>query len=130
MLRLDILGILVTLFLLGPRNWRWSLGAVAVAKLTTVLMMVVWQVDLTVYTMGGLFTQMELAGGRLTTLILGLVGPFACYAVARMTVRYPMGEAGWLRQSLPWSTLEHPMAATFAKYAMLSAAFSIFRALN
>ena len=130
MLRLDFLGILVSVFLLGPKNWRWSLWAAAVAKITTVLILVLWRVDLAAYTMGGLFTEVDMVGGRLPTFVLGLMGPFVCYGVARMTVRHPMGKAGWLKQILPWSELDHPMAATFAKYAMLAAIFNIITAFS
>ncbi|HBS92686.1 MAG TPA: hypothetical protein DEA85_01600, partial [Firmicutes bacterium] len=82
-LRLDILGILLSLFFLGPRNWRWSLAAAGVALAATLLFLVVWRADLTAYTMGGLFTQVELGGSRFSALLAGLPGPFACYAVAK-----------------------------------------------
>lgn len=82
---------------------------------------------MTAYTMGGLFAQVDLDGGRLTRLIIGSTGPFACYAVARLCSRRPMGEHGWLKQILPWSELENPMAGTFAKYALLAAIFNILK---
>jgi len=130
LLKLDFLGILFSLFLLGPRHWRWSLAAVAVAITATVLILIIWRVELTAYTMGGLFTQVELTGGRLSTLLLGLSGPFACYTVARFMDRRPMGESGWLKQILPWSELENPIAGTFAKYALLTAIFSVIKAFS
>ena len=129
MLRLDILGILISVFLLGPRNWRWTLAAAGIAKLTTILMLMVWRVELTAYTMGGLFTQVDTAG-RFTSIIIALSGPFACYAVARLAVVQPMGSSGWLKQLLPWSELEHPMAATFAKFGLLAGVFSLVKVFN
>jgi len=130
MLQLDLLGILLSLFLLGPRHWRWSLAAVGAALTATVLTIILLRVDLTAYTMGGLFTQVELEGGRLATLLVGMAGPFACYSVAKLITLRPMGEAGWLKQILPWSNLEKPMAGTFAKYALLSAIFSLIKAFR
>ncbi|MGI6364732.1 MAG: hypothetical protein ACOX2G_03150 [Bacillota bacterium] len=129
MLRLDFLGILLSLFLLGPRQWRWSLAAAGVSLLATLLTIIVLRVDLAVYTMGGVFTQVDLGNGRLVTLLIGLAGPFACYSIARLKKRRPMGEKGWLRQILPWSPLENPMEGTFAKYALLTAVFSIIKIL-
>ena len=130
MLKLDLAGVLFSLFVLGPRQWRWTLAAVAVAKLATLLTLIVWRVELTAYTMGGLFTQVELNGGPLSALLIGLAGPFACYAVAKLKARRPMGERGWFKQLLPWSELENPMAGTFAKYALLAALFSVFKAFS
>ncbi len=130
MLRLDILGILLSLFFLGPRNWRWSLAAAGVALAATLLFLVVWRADLTAYTMGGLFTQVELGGSRFSALLAGLPGPFACYAVAKFMAGRPMGQAGWLRQILPWNELENPAAGTFAKYALLSAVFCLIKTLS
>jgi len=97
------------------------------ALLSTLLVLIVWRVDLAAYTMGGLFTQVDAQGGRLTRLAVGLTGPFVCYAAARLKARRPMGDRGWLKQMLPWSELEHPMAGTFAKYAFLAAVFNILR---
>jgi|SRR5690554_3329357 len=130
MLRLDILGILISLFLLGPRNWRWSLAAAAVTMVATCAALLVWRVELVAYTMGGIFTQVDLTGGRLGALLLGYSGPFACYAVARLSCHRPMGEIGWLRQLLPWSKLENPMAGTFAKFALLTAIFITIQAIT
>lgn len=130
MLRLDFLGLLISLFLLGPKHWRWSLAAAGVALTATVLTLIVWRADLTAYTMGGIFTQVDLAGGRWPGLILGLAGPFACYTVARFAAKRPMGQTGWLRQILPWSELENPMAGTFAKFAVLAGVFSILKELT
>ncbi|GEM_PF-1274834 len=130
LLRLDIFGLLLSLFLLGPRQWRWSLAAAGVALAATILTFLVLRVEVTAYTMGGVFTQVELGGGRLGNLALGLAGPFACYAVARLKAGRPMGEAGWLRQLLPWSRLENPLAGTFAKYALLAAVFNIIQAFK
>lgn len=129
MLNLDFLGILLSIFLLGPRQWRWSLAAVGVSLLATVLTIIVLRVDLAAYTMGGIFTQVELGKGRLVTLLLSQAGPFACYSVARLKTRRPMGEKGWLRQLLPWSVLENPMEGAFAKYALLTAVFSAIKVL-
>ena len=130
MLRLDILGILLSLFFLGPRNWRWSLAAAGVALVATFLTLLVWPADLTAYTMGGLFTQVELGGGPIGSLLAGLAGPFACFAAAKFIVRKPMGKAGWLRQILPWSELENPAAGTFAKYALFSAMFCLVKTIG
>lgn len=130
MLRLDVIGILLSLFFLGPKNWRWSLAAAGVAWASTLLLLLVWKTDLVAYTMGGLFTHIELAEGSLVTLLAALAGPFVCYAVARLTVRRPMGEAGWWNQILPWSELENPMAGTFAKYALLAALFALFKSFS
>lgn len=129
MLRIDFLGILVSLFLLGPRQWRWSLAAAGVSLLATVLTIIVLRVELAAYTMGGIFTQVDLDKGPLVTLLLSQVGPFVCYSVARLKKRCPMGEQGWLRQILPWSTLENPMEGAFAKYALLTAVFSAIKVL-
>lgn len=129
MLRLDFLGVLLSLFLLGPRQWRWSLLAAGVALVSTVLTIIVLRVDLAAYTMGGVFTQVDLGGSRRVTLLIGLAGPFTCYAVARLMKRRPMGEGGWLKQILPWSVLENPVEGTFAKYALLTAVFSLIKVL-
>lgn len=130
MLRLDILGLLLSLFFLGPRYWRWSLAAAGVALAATLLALVVWKADLVAYTMGGLFTQVELGGSRFYALLAGLPGPFACYAAAKLMAGRPMGQAGWLRQILPWSELENPAAGTFAKYALLSALFALIKSFS
>ncbi len=130
MLRLDFFGLLLTLFFLGPKHWRWGLAAAGVALVTTVLFLVVWKADLVAYTMGGLFTQVELASRSLGTLLAALVGPFAVYAVAKIMAWRPMGQVGWLRQILPWSELENPAAGTFAKYALLSALFALVKVLG
>lgn len=130
MLRLDILGILLTLFFLGPKHWRWSLAAAGVAFTATVFLLVVWQAELVAYTNGGLFSQMELAEGKFSSLLAALPGSFSCYTVAKLIAWRPMGQAGWLKQLLPWSPLENPAAGTFAKYALLSALFSLFKALS
>lgn len=130
MLRLDVFGILLTLFFLGPRHWRWSLAAAGVAWVSTLLFLLVWKADLVAYTMGGLFTQVELKGGSLGTLLASLPGSFVCYAAARLKTQRPMGDAGWLKQILPWSEIENPMAGTFAKYALLSALFALLKTLS
>lgn len=128
-MRIDFLGILLSVFLLGPRQWRWSLAAAGVSLLATVLTIVVLRIDLAAYTMGGVFTQVDLGSGSLSTLLLGQAGPFACYSVARLKKRHPMGEKGWLKQILPWSALENPLEGTFAKYALLTAVFSVLKVL-
>ena len=69
MLRLDILGLLLSLFFLGPRHWRWSLAAAGVAFASTVILLLVWQAELVAYTNGGLFSQMELAEGKISSLL-------------------------------------------------------------
>lgn len=126
MVRLDIAGVVFTLFLLGPRNWRWSLAAIGVGKLATLLILVLWRVPLAAYTMGGMFTQVDLEGGGVfSTLVITLTGPFCCYTVARLATSSPLGDEGWWNQLLPWSELSHPMAATFAKYALLSGLFGV-----
>lgn len=130
MLRLDVIAILLSLFFLGPKNWRWSLAAAGVAWVSTLLLLLVWKAELVAYTMGGLFTHVELEAASLGTLLAALAGPFVCYAVARLTARKPMGEAGWWKQILPWSEMENPMAGTFAKYALLAALFALFKALS
>lgn len=130
MLRLDILGLLLTLFFLGPKHWRWSLAAAGVALVATLLFLIVWQTDLIAYTMGGLFSQLELNNNSFTGLLAGLVGPFACYAVAKFIAWRPMGKTGWLKQLLPWSELENPRAGTFAKYAILSVLFALVKLLS
>lgn len=127
MLRLDILGLMLSVFILGPKYWRWSLAAAGVGLTATLLTLVVWRVNLTAYTMGGVFTQVELEGGRLGALLVGSAGSFASYAVARFICSKPMGESGWIKQILPWSELENPVAGTFAKYALLTAVFNIIK---
>mgnify|MGYP000867214662 CR=1 FL=1 len=111
MLRLDFFGLLLTLFFLGPKHWRWGLAAAGGALVTTVLFLVVWKADL-------------------VALLAALVGPFAVYAVAKIMAWRPMGQVGWLRQILPWSELENPAAGTFAKYALLSALFALVKVLG
>lgn len=127
MVRLDIVGILFSLFLLGPRNWRWSLAAMAVGKLATLITLVLWRLPLAAFTMGGLFTQIELEANFISALVVTGAGPFFCYTVARLAASRPLGDREWWKQLLPWSELAHPMAATFVKYAMLSGLFGVYK---
>lgn len=127
MVRLDILGILLTLFLMGPKYWRWSLGAVGISMAATLLLLIILKSDLIAYTMGGLFTQVELKDSPLWALLFGFFGPLASYTVAKFIAWRPMGEAGWSKQLLPWSELENTGAGTLAKYALLAALFSAIK---
>lgn len=127
MVQLDILGIFLTLFILGPKYWRWSLGAVGISMVATLLLLIIFRADLIVYTMGGLFTQVELRDSPFWALLLGLAGPFASYTVAKIIAWRPMGETGWSKQLLPWSELENIGAGTLAKYALLAAVFSAIK---
>ena len=65
LLRLDIFGLLLSLFLLGPRQWRWSLAAAGVALAATILTFLVLRGGSDLYH-GGVFTQVELGGGWAT----------------------------------------------------------------
>lgn len=129
MVQLDILGVLLTVFCLGPKNWRWGLIATGISLAATLLTLIVLKAGLVAYTMGGLFTQVELADSPFWALLFALSGPFACYATAKIMVWRPMGQSGWLKQLLPWSELENVGAGTLAKYALFTAVFCTLNAL-
>ncbi|MTI94838.1 MAG: hypothetical protein FH749_05030 [Firmicutes bacterium] len=125
MVRLDVLGILLTVFLLGPANWRWSLLAMAIAKGATLLLLVFGQAPVIAYTMGGMFNQLELDGQLVKAILLIFAGPVACYSFVRFQTSRPFGDKNLFAQLLPWSELENPLRVTVVKYALFSALFNI-----
>lgn len=128
MIRLDLLGILLTLFLLGPRYWRHSLVAVGLGALATLVVLLFWQVPLAAFTIGGIFSQVEPHRAWFRGLVAALAGPFVCYSVARMRSRDPLatsyGGWDWL---MPWNEPREPLAAALAKYGVLAAIYVLYK---
>lgn len=135
MLQLDLIGLVLTIFVLGPQNILYTVLAILVHELGKIIALTFLTPQVETVVTGGILntTIFKTAEPVLVSLVVTLAGPFFCLFMGLMFLgvnfkSFSPKQLGKLFN--PFIRLERPWAAINLRLAFLSALISIIGLLD
>lgn len=130
MLALDIIGLMITILLIGIRYTPYVLAAVVIGETGGILASLYLNAQLDTVVAGGIFSRIAFQGvnARLPVFFIYFGGPLINYFVG-------MACGGLEKEKLaglinPFASLKHPFAVMNIRLAILSAAYNGWQYLS
>lgn len=130
MLALDIIGLMITILLVGPRYVHYVLIAASMGEFGRIIVSLYVNAQLDAVVAGGIFSAMDIHGvnGKLPILLIYFAGSLVNYFVG-------MACGGLEKEKLaclfnPFAVVQNPFSIMNIRLAVLSAAYNSWQYLS